>query len=981
MNRHNTLGISVLAALLAWLLAAPVVAATIADDLKAELEGRGPNELVPVIIGFANRVDLAQYRSRGQRERLVRALRHKAELTQGYVARKLAIRGARNLRQLWLSNSLAAAVPARLIPQLEALSGVESIRPDAAVQFPATPQEAAAAPLPQSAAVDAAPWNLDAVGAPQLWALGIDGSGTVVASLDTGVDYRHPDLEGNWRGGGNSWFDPNGEHATPYDVTGHGTQAMGLMVGGRAGGSPIGIAPGARWIAAKIFDDTGSAAYSAIHRAFQWVLDPDGNPATDDAPDVVNNSWGLAAAGACSLEFATDIEVLRAAGISLTFAGGNYGPSPASSVSPANNGGSVGVGAVDRAGRLAGYSSRGPSACDGSSYPRLTAPGSNVKTATRLLDGHSRYAVVSGTSFAAPHVAGALALLTQAFPDAGGDALEQALGDAARHVGGVAESGYGAVDLAAAYAALKAPPPRPAQVAAAIADMAAPDTAAGERIYREGRLPSGKALRAASVGGMLLPASRAACINCHRSSGMGGIEGQTLVPPVIRSTLYRPGWEATHFFGNSVARMARRPAYDDRSLARAIRHSVDAGGRPIAAPMPHYELDDADMASLLAYLKTLGAGTTPGVDAREIHFATVLTDGVPAAKRRAMEEVLQAYFDDRNAGSRTVSRQDDSGNWVQRPRRQWRLHVWELSGAPQDWPRQLAAHYRRQPVFAALGGLAAGSWQPIHEFCEKTRLPCFFPSTDLPPAAADGAYSLYLSRGVRLEAEALALELEPARLAGPVIQVFGGDAKGAAAAAAFREALARRGLPLPQDRRIDAPPDAAFWEGLLRGAEGVSLVVWRDRADLVQLVPWADKLRRVAVSSTLLEGLPEVPAALDGKVAAVHPFVLPEQTEPRLSRLRAWLSEKGMATDEERVRADAYFAAAVATTALMGIGEYFSREHFLERIEDLPEDAVPASLHPRISLGAGQRFAAKGAYVLSLSAGGRRPTAAGWFVP
>lgn len=512
--------------------------------------------------------------------------------------------------------------------------------------------------------------------------------------------------------------------------------------------------------------------------------------------------------------------------------------------------------------------------------------------------------------------------------------------------------------------------------------FAAPSIEAGERIYREGRLPSGKPMRASSVGGMSLFPEHAACIKCHRRSGMGGIEGRTLVPPLIRSALYRPGWEADHFFGNSVARMARRPAYDDLSLARAIRQGVDADGHPIVAPMPRYDLDDEDMASLIAYLKSLSVGSAPGVDDDAIHFATLVTEGVPAAKRRAMLEVLQAYFDDRNAGSRTVGRFDvPSGQWITRPRRQWRLHVWELTGPPQDWQRQLDEHYRRQPVFVALGGLAAGPWQPIHEFCEKAQLPWFFPGTDLPPAGEAGAYSMYFSRGVVLEAEALAQYLQANAPARQLRQVYAGDGKGVAAAAAFRAALQRHGLPAPQDHPVDAMPDAAFWDGLLRGSDRTDLVIWLDRLDMGQLLPWAGKLERVMVSSNLMDGLPPVPAGLDGKVTAVHPFVLPEHQEPRLLRLRSWLAGKGIPLDEERVRSDAYFVAAVATTALMGVGEYFSRDHFLERIEDLPEDATPPSLHPRVSLGPGQRFAAKGAYVLTLPAGGGMPAVNGWFVP
>jgi hypothetical protein len=126
-------------------------------------------------------------------------------------------------------------------------------------------------------------WNIAAVQAPEVWALGHTGKGVVVASMDTGVDLAHPDLRRIWRGGANSWFDPHGEEAAPYDALGHGTQAMGIIVGG----SGLGVAPDARWLAVKLYNADGRARMSDIHLAFQWLMDPDGDPATVDAPDIV----------------------------------------------------------------------------------------------------------------------------------------------------------------------------------------------------------------------------------------------------------------------------------------------------------------------------------------------------------------------------------------------------------------------------------------------------------------------------------------------------------------------------------------------------------------------------------------------------------------------------------------------------------------------------------------------------------------------
>ncbi len=239
-------------------------------------------------------------------------------------------------------------------------------------------------PIPETAA--GPEWNIAAINAPELWDLGITGQDIVVANMDTGVDYRHNDLSGRWRGGTNSWFDPNGEHvATPYDYHGHGTQTMGIMLGGDATGSAIGVAPGAQWIAVKIFNDAGYASVSAIHQGFQWLLDPDGDPATDDAPDVVNNSWGYnGLVNTCYLEFQQDIQALKSSGIAVIFAAGNEGPYSASSISPANNPKSFAVGAVNIDGVIASFSSRGPSPCmlENDFFPEVAAPGVDVKSAT-----------------------------------------------------------------------------------------------------------------------------------------------------------------------------------------------------------------------------------------------------------------------------------------------------------------------------------------------------------------------------------------------------------------------------------------------------------------------------------------------------------------------------------------------------------------------------------------------------------------------
>lgn len=435
-------------------LAHPAGAATIDAALQRHLEALEPHDEIPVIIKLAGKADVSKIKARekgARRTEIVRALRETGSASRKHLERVLAaLRGSR-LRQLWIINGIAASLPAEVIKALETLPGIEAVTLDAVISAPVTPQGGTAVPE----------WNIGAINAPELWAQGFNGQGVVVASMDSGVDADHPDLQGRWRGGDNSWYDPNGEHLLPYDKTGHGTQTMGLMVGGDAGGTAIGVAPGATWIAAKIFNDAGEASFSAIHLAFQWLLDPDGNPATDDAPDVVNNSWGVSdPSHGCITEFNPDVQALKAAGILLSFSAGNDGPASGTSISPANYPASVAVGAVDATRTIALSSSRGPSACGGA-YPTFVAPGVNIRTSDLYLGVPGAYTTVSGTSFASPHVAGTMALLRSAFPDMTVSEAEFFLTKTAIDLGLPGQDdyyGFGLIDAVAAHAAFQESP-------------------------------------------------------------------------------------------------------------------------------------------------------------------------------------------------------------------------------------------------------------------------------------------------------------------------------------------------------------------------------------------------------------------------------------------------------------------------------------------------------------------------------------------
>lgn len=435
-------------------------AGLITPRLRSRMLTNAPGDEISVIITLADQIDLRSFKTnkgflKGFDKRLTRsginkALRQKAATTQKPLKDFLRIKGGRNIIPFWIFNGMAVTLPVKVVNELELLPGIQSISLNGTLSIPA--------PLAASAATPE--WNLNTINAPLLWTKGYTGTGVVIASMDTGVDVLHPDLASRWRGGSNSWFDPHNEHATPYDSNGHGTQTMGIMVGGDNGGTSIGVAPDASWIAVKLFNDNGQALYSHIHLGFQWLLDPDGDPNTDDLPDVVNNSWGYdTLVNQCFTEFEPDVQALKNAGVAVVFSAGNSGPNASTSISPANYPDSFAVGNINEQLQIELTSSRGPSTCDGTIFPEIVAPGVNIKTTDRTLGGTfpDSYISVSGTSFAAPHVSGAMALLLSANPDLAVAELENALISSATDLGNPGpdnDFGNGLLDVAASYNAV-----------------------------------------------------------------------------------------------------------------------------------------------------------------------------------------------------------------------------------------------------------------------------------------------------------------------------------------------------------------------------------------------------------------------------------------------------------------------------------------------------------------------------------------------
>jgi subtilisin family serine protease len=289
---------------------------------------------------------------------------------------------------------------------------------------------------PDAPAPDGPQWNIKLIRADRVWATGDTGRGIVIGTSDTGVDAGVPALAGSLRPGDDSWFDPWNGTRTPTDHQGHGTHTLATALG-RGG---VGVAPGAQWIGCVDLDRNLGNVPDYLN-CLQFMLAPfphGGNPLRDGEPgrgaDVLTNSWACPSEEGCDPRaLRPAVDALTAAGVFVVAAAGNSGPRCGSITDPpAPYPDTFTVGAVDGSGTVAGFSSRGPVA--GTGKPDVLAPGAGVVSAVP----GGGYATLSGTSMAAPHVAGVVALMWAADP--------HLVGDVARTAQILRQTASGAVD-------------------------------------------------------------------------------------------------------------------------------------------------------------------------------------------------------------------------------------------------------------------------------------------------------------------------------------------------------------------------------------------------------------------------------------------------------------------------------------------------------------------------------------------------------
>jgi len=512
----------------------------------------------------------------------------------------------------------------------------------------------------------------------------------------------------------------------------------------------------------------------------------------------------------------------------------------------------------------------------------------------------------------------------------------------------------------------------------------------GETIYRHGVLPTGAPLVAAREGAVRVTGASAACINCHRRSGLGMKEGRRSIPPIAGIYLFHPrAGPADDLDLPFVDGMrADRDPYSDATLAQAIRAGVGADGKPLSYLMPRYTLDRAEMAALIAHLRKLSPGPVPGVSASVLHFATIVTPDADPVKRQGVLDVLEKFFIDKNHYTRAESpRLRSSRRMMFKVNRRWELHVWQLTGAPSSWEQQLRAKLAAEPVYAVISGIGGKTWAPIHHFCEQAALPCLFPNVDLPVVAEKDFYSLYLSQGVLLEAQLIAHELNAQRSGAPlrrVVQVYRAADVGEEAAAALAAALPGAGLTFIR-RALPAKAKAGELAAALRDLKaGDVLVLWLRPGDISALGAPPIAVSKVYLSGRMggLESAP-LPLAWRDLTHLAYPFDLPDGRRIRVDYPIGWFRIRQIPVVALPEQADTYLVCGLVSEAINHMVDTFVRDYLVERIEEMLEHRVITGYYPRLALAPGQRFASKGGYIVHFAAPtGTRVVADGeWTAP
>lgn len=482
---------------------------------------------------------------------------------------------------------------------------------------------------------------------------------------------------------------------------------------------------------------------------------------------------------------------------------------------------------------------------------------------------------------------------------------------------------------------------------AAAGDDLTPAQERGKLIYTKGESAASRIITAAiSTSEAPASASILPCTQCHGLDGRGiGI----VSPDINWATLVDPDGHE-HLQRN-------HGAYDEVSLARAIREGVDPAQNKFEPTMPRYTMADEDMADLIAYLKVIDAELDPGLSASTIRIGTVLpTAGPLGGAGTAMKAVIEAYFDSVNASGGVHDRQLE-------------LVVGEYGAedTPAFWRAQDLL--RDEALFALVAAYVPGFEDEFTNLVESTKVPHVGPHT-LIGSNTSSRYEFDLQAGLAEQAEALVkavtsqavvAQADAPRLAVVYPRAKGFNAVGEATADLGGDAGKIIGVPYELGRF-----DAEAVSRRLMDAQTEAVVFLGSSAEFLALAQQAVSLdwRPTLLAPAILaeRAVFDLPDAFAGQVFLAYASLPADRTPDGAGLFEALHSDAGIDYQHSIAQVAAFSAARVLVQGLELAGAAPSRERLVSALESL-RDYRPGLTAP-VSFGPERRMGPGGAYVV-----------------
>lgn len=436
--------------------------------------------------------------------------------------------------------------------------------------------------------------------------------------------------------------------------------------------------------------------------------------------------------------------------------------------------------------------------------------------------------------------------------------------------------------------------------------------ARGKRIYLEGKSDSGVEIKAL-LSGSEVPASVLPCGSCHGADGKGNPEGG-VVPSDIRYEALSRNYQQANAQGR------QHPPYDEKSLKRAISMGLDPAGNPLHPAMPKYQLTQADMEDLIAYLKKVGDDLDPGLTANSIKVAALLPPGgLQADLPKACAGILRAYFDRVNQGGGVYRRQLQPVFWS------------EASGGPS-----FAEFLEREQPFALTSSFLGEEDQTLRNALLNQKLPlCGAISGRTENSGLRSKYIFYLCSGTEAHAKALLDSQFPAGT-GKVLLLHADQTAEAALAQRITTPAKARGLQV-EALPWPATSNAATIAAAIRLAQPDAVLYLGGQGDLYQLGTQLAKtggLPHFLVPGVrMTQNLLELPMAFDGRLTIAYPTWTSHVTDLGLKELKTLQQQGGVSERFANVQMLCLAAAKVLVEGLQRCGNLLTRERLVSEME------------------------------------------------